>query len=109
MISQQSDDDDLQLSAETLSMLREFARDNGIVIDEGESGQQCRLKVQEHFQPKKSDSDYNFQFPSDKRDNCVPIYINLHGIRRDLGQTLNSRHFSDLIMYFRHWLDYLAW
>ena len=87
-----------QLSAETLLALKEFAAYSGIGIVAGDEDDNETVlnAVTKHFDVSDSEKYEIFHFIWKENSNpeatpsCNSIELNLRGIRRDLGQTLNS-------------------
>jgi hypothetical protein len=84
-------ENELQLSAATLAALKEFASSRGIVQDadenddeeEHDSSRNVIEAVRSHFEIKDREEFFHFKFG----DN---IEFTLHGVKRELGQTLSS-------------------
>ncbi|KAF0691397.1 Aste57867_17365 [Aphanomyces stellatus] len=72
------------LSADALAALREFAMERGIRVDEDEDFD-IRKEVQSALEEEKgpNEDQFTYNFGDD-------ISIRLNGLRRDIGQTLNS-------------------
>lgn len=90
---EQSDSDNeggVQLSEETLRALREFALDAGVFVDSNKIIE----SVRDHFEEKDREDVFKISYKS--KDNQREVNFNLKGIKRELGQTLDS---TGLTMY----------
>ncbi len=81
----QQDLDGIGLSADALAALREFALERGITVDEDDDSFDIRKEVQTALEAEKGPNEdkFTYNFGDD-------IAIRLNGLRRDIGQTLNS-------------------
>ncbi|KDO21436.1 hypothetical protein SPRG_12443 [Saprolegnia parasitica CBS 223.65] len=78
-------DDDIGLSADALAALREFAMERGIDVGDDDDDVDVRKGVQSALEEAKGPNDESFCFTFGD-----DIEIRLNGLRRDIGQTLNS-------------------
>ncbi|OQR87985.1 hypothetical protein ACHHYP_07809 [Achlya hypogyna] len=78
-------DDDIGLSADALAALREFALERGINVGVESDESDIRKGVQSALEEAKGPNDESFLFTFGD-----DIEIRLNGLRRDIGQTLNS-------------------
>lgn len=95
-----SDDVFSGLSAETIKALREFALESGVAIvdDEEEPVEKTLLSsVQKHFQIQDREEVFHLEFKS--ADGTREVKFDAKGIKRELGQTLQS---TGLTMYGPH-------
>jgi len=83
-MSSSDDDMDIGLSADALAALREFAVERGIDIGHGGDAIDVRKEVQDAIEKEKGPKEDSFAFT------FGDIEIKLNGLRRDIGQTLNS-------------------
>lgn len=80
----------VQLSEETLRALREFALDSGVYVDSNKIIE----SVRDHFEEKDREDVFKISYAS--KDGERKVDFNLKGIKRELGQTLDS---TGLTMY----------
>ena len=73
------------LSAQTLLALKEFALSSGVMIDNEDD---VIDSVREHFEVK--DREETFDISYESKDKQRKVEFSVHGIKRELGQTLNS-------------------
>ena len=79
------DETELELSSYALEALKDFALSKGIEIDQNDN-YSIRKNIQEAFDWKEKDESFNYEFHVKNEI----IQIPLKGLRRDLGQTLES-------------------
>lgn len=73
------------LSAQTLLALKEFALSSGVMIDNEDDVVES---VREHFEVKDREETFNVSYES--KDGKRKIDFAVNGVKRELGQTLNS-------------------
>lgn len=78
---------DVGLSAETLRALREFALDKGIFVDD-DNNDKVVESVREHCAVKDREDIFKMHYKS--KDELREVKYELKGIKRELGQTLDS-------------------
>ncbi|RHY85708.1 hypothetical protein DYB31_005334 [Aphanomyces astaci] len=81
----EQDLDGIGLSADALAALREFALERGITVEDDDESFDIRKEVQTALEEEKGPNEdkFTYSFGDD-------ISIQLNGLRRDIGQTLNS-------------------
>ncbi|KAF0748456.1 hypothetical protein AaE_007343 [Aphanomyces astaci] len=81
----EQDLDGIGLSADALAALREFALERGITVEDDDESFDIRKEVQTALEEEKGPNEdkFTYSFGDD-------ISIQLNGLRRDVGQTLNS-------------------
>ncbi|KAI9906034.1 hypothetical protein PsorP6_014081 [Peronosclerospora sorghi] len=86
----ENDDDQLTLSGATLAALQEFAIEQGIAVTDDSSD--MRLDIQRALDIEPKEDSFEFKFGKCKEGDEVKaeIVIRLNGLRRDIGQTLDS-------------------
>lgn len=82
----ENSDNDVGLSAETLRALREFALDRGIFVAEDDS--KIVESVRDHCEVKDREDVFKIDYKS--KDGERSVDFSLKGIKRELGQTLDS-------------------
>ncbi|CAI5717807.1 hypothetical protein KXD40_001135 [Peronospora effusa] len=81
-----SDGEDLTLSVASLAALQEFAIEQGIAMISDSSD--IRLDIQNALDIEPKEDSFEFKFGTSKGE--AEIIIRLNGLRRDIGQTLQS-------------------
>nr|CCA16209.1 conserved hypothetical protein [Albugo laibachii Nc14] len=82
-------DEELSLSSATLAALQEFAQENGVVIPE--DSVDIRKDIQKALDCEPKEDTFTYTFGSEEtNENNGKISIHLKGLRRDIGQTLQS-------------------
>jgi len=79
-----SDNEGVGLSEETLRALREFAIDSGMFVD----SKKVIESVRDHFEVKDRDDVFKISYTS--KDGERKVDFDLKGVKRELGQTLDS-------------------
>lgn len=87
-ITSDSHDEQLTLSGATLAALHEFAIEQGISIEDCSSDVRLDIQRALDIEPKEDSFEFKFCKNGDKAD--AEIIIRLNGLRRDIGQTLQS-------------------
>lgn len=82
----ENDSEDVGLSAETLRALREFALDRGIFVATDDS--KVVESVREHCEVKDREDVFKISYTA--KDGSRSVNFELKGIKRELGQTLDS-------------------
>ncbi|CAH0479731.1 unnamed protein product [Peronospora belbahrii] len=84
------DNEHLTLSATALAALQEFAIEQGISV--GNDSSDMRLDIQKalDIEPKEDSFEFQFGKSADGHKGEAAITIRLNGLRRDIGQTLQS-------------------
>jgi predicted nicotinamide N-methyase len=90
MNSDSDSDGELMLSGAALAALQEFAVERGIAVDEEE--EDMRLGIQKALDVIPKEDSFVFRFGQSDPDDedSAEITIRLNGLRRDIGQTLQS-------------------
>jgi hypothetical protein len=101
MKSQEFSSDDVfsGLSADTIKALREFALQSGVaIVDDVEEAETTETNeeeakvllksVQRHFQVQEKEEVFHVEYTSSDGSRCVKF--DAKGVKRELGQTLNS-------------------
>ncbi|CAI5724074.1 unnamed protein product [Hyaloperonospora brassicae] len=83
----ESDSDPLALSSAALAALQEFVSERGIVV--AERSTDVRVAIQKALDTEPQDESFEFTFGANDEHNA-PIVLRLRGLRRDIGQTLES-------------------
>lgn len=81
-----SDGDELTLSASSLAALQEFAIEQGIAMNMDSSD--VRLDIQKALDVEPKEDSFEFKFGKSQGE--AEITVRLNGLRRDIGQTLQS-------------------
>uniref|UniRef100_A0AAV1U385 Uncharacterized protein n=1 Tax=Peronospora matthiolae TaxID=2874970 RepID=A0AAV1U385_9STRA len=85
----ESDTEPLALSGAALAALQEFAVERGIIVEK--SSADTRLDIQKALDIEPKEDSFEFKFGSTENGGeTAPIVIRLNGLRRDIGQTLQS-------------------
>lgn len=88
----EEEDGPLALSSAALAALQEFAIEQGIAVDE--HADDVREEIQKALDVEPKEDSFMFAFGGTKDDNGkvsdAEITIKLNGLRRDIGQTLQS-------------------
>lgn len=97
-------DEELSLSSATLAALQEFAQENGVLIPE--DSLDVRKEIQKALDCEPKEDNFTYTFGSEElNENNGKICIQLQGLRRDIGQTLQSTgltlwHAGDILCDF---------
>lgn len=83
-----------ELSTETLLALKEFALSSGVMLDTN----RIIDSVREHFEVKDREDVFHISYTSKDFDRTVEF--DLKGIKKELGQTLDSTGLTMLVQYF---------
>ncbi|CEG41281.1 Predicted methyltransferase [Plasmopara halstedii] len=84
----ESDEEQLSLSDAALIALQQFALEQGIAVDNESSD--VRLDIQKALDIEPKEDSFEFKFGKSKTREDAEIIIRLNGLRRDIGQTLQS-------------------
>ncbi|KAG1701580.1 hypothetical protein DVH05_010881 [Phytophthora capsici] len=83
-----SDGEQLMLSGAALAALQEFAIERGIAVEDDSSD--MRLDIQKALDIEPKEDSFEFKFGQTEGNDDAEIIIRLNGLRRDIGQTLQS-------------------
>ncbi|GMF47965.1 unnamed protein product [Phytophthora fragariaefolia] len=84
----ESDGEPLMLSGAALAALQEFAVERGIAVEDDATD--VRLGIQQALDVEPKEDSFVFTFGQAEGDDDAEITIRLNGLRRDIGQTLQS-------------------
>ncbi|KAG2788950.1 hypothetical protein JG687_00004572 [Phytophthora cactorum] len=84
----ESEDEQLVLSGAALAALQEFAIERGIAVEDDSSD--MRLDIQKALDIEPKEDSFEFKFGKNGDEEDAEITIRLNGLRRDIGQTLQS-------------------
>lgn len=84
----EGDEEQLVLSGAALAALQEFAIERGIAVEDESSD--VRLDIQKALDIEPKEDSFEFKFGKNGDEEDAEITIRLNGLRRDIGQTLQS-------------------
>lgn len=79
------EDEPLALSSAALAALQEFAAERGIAVEDDAGDVDVRAEIQKALDVEPKEDSFRFAFGADEQ-----IVVRLNGLRRDIGQTLQS-------------------
>lgn len=84
----ESDEEQVTLSSAALAALQQFATERGIAVDD--DSLDVRLDIQNALDIEPKEDSFEFKFGKSDSEENAEILIRLNGLRRDIGQTLQS-------------------